>query len=64
MTMTVPPAVVQSSLDTIIEPVIRMQAHLASESRKLAALRDYLLPKLLSGQVRVREAETTVAKAV
>lgn len=27
------------------------------ESRKLAALRDYLLPKLLSGAVRVKEAE-------
>ena len=28
-----------------------------AESRKLATLRDYLLPKLLSGQVRVRDAE-------
>jgi type I restriction enzyme, S subunit len=28
------------------------------ESRKLAEMRDYLLSKLLSGQVRAREAET------
>jgi type I restriction enzyme S subunit len=27
------------------------------ESRKLAEMRDYLLPKLLSGQVRVSAAE-------
>lgn len=29
-------------------------------SRKLAELRDYLLPKLLSGQVRVEHAERDV----
>ena len=27
-----------------------------NESAKLAALRDYLLPRLLSGRVRVRES--------
>jgi len=30
----------------------------ASESTKLATLRDYLLPRLLSGRVRVAEAAT------
>lgn len=34
------------------------------ESRKLAEVRDYLLPKLLCGEVRVREAERAVAEAV
>jgi hypothetical protein len=32
-----------------------------AESRKLAALRDYLLPRLLSGRVRVAEAEKMAA---
>lgn len=30
------------------------------ESRTLAATRDMLLPKLLSGEVRVREAQKTI----
>ncbi|HET8899739.1 MAG TPA: restriction endonuclease subunit S [Rhodanobacteraceae bacterium] len=32
-----------------------------NESRKLAQMRDYLLPKLLSGQIRVRAAERAAA---
>ncbi len=35
-----------------------------NESRKLAQLRDYLLPKLLSGQVRVRDVERVTEQAV
>lgn len=34
------------------------------ESETLAALRDALLPKLLSGEIRVRQAENLVAEAV
>ena len=34
------------------------------ELRTLAALRDVLLPKLLSGEIRVRQAENLVAEAV
>lgn len=40
---------------------LRKRAHAAShESRKLAELRDTLLPKLMSGELRVREAEGIV----
>ena len=39
----------------------RKQERLVKESRTLAALRDTLLPKLLSGDVRVPEAEEAVA---
>lgn len=35
-----------------------------NESRKLAELRDYLLPKLLSGAVRVSEAERFIERGV
>ena len=33
------------------------------ESRKLAGLRDYLLPKPVSGKVRVQETERVVKEA-
>ena len=35
-----------------------------AESRTLAALRDTLLPKLMSGELRVRDAERQIAEAV
>jgi type I restriction enzyme S subunit len=37
-----------------------MADSLTGESRTLAELRDALLPKLVSGQIRVREAEEMV----
>ncbi|MAT73367.1 MAG: restriction endonuclease [Planctomycetaceae bacterium] len=51
-----PTADVLSSFATIAKPFFELQGHFASESRKLAELRDYLLPKLLSGKVRVGES--------
>lgn len=41
----------------------RVQANL-EQSRTLAALRDALLPKLMSGELRVRDAERALAEAV
>ncbi|WP_328440970.1 restriction endonuclease subunit S [Streptomyces sp. NBC_00444] len=44
---------------------LRQRAHSAAvESRALAALRDTLLPQLMSGKIRVRDAEKTVEEAV
>jgi len=37
--------------------MFEMMAHAVAESAKLAALRDCLLPRLLSGRVRVPVAE-------
>ena len=43
--------------DSICEP-LSVRAHLSNEeSRTLAAIRDALLPKLISGEIRVKEAE-------
>ena len=36
----------------------------AAEARTLAALRDTLLPKLISGEIRVKQSERTVEAAV
>jgi len=58
------------SKDTVIERFARLaQPSLAKaaanerESRTLAALRDTLLPKLISGEIRLHDAERTVGRA-
>lgn len=41
-------------------PLLALRAQMADESLALAELRDTLLPKLMSGQIRVRDAEKVV----
>jgi type I restriction enzyme S subunit len=41
-------------------PLLALSAQLADESLALAELRDTLLPKLMSGEIRVRDAEKVV----
>ncbi len=43
--------------DSVIAPIMNRIINLQIESRTLAALRDALLPKLIRGEIRVREAE-------
>jgi type I restriction enzyme S subunit len=45
-------------------PLRERTSNNVEESATLAALRDLLLPKLLSGELRVRDAERAVAEAV
>lgn len=47
----------------IVHPVFNCIRAGMDESRKLAVMRDYLLPKLLSGEVRVRDAERLIGAA-
>ena len=56
------PQVLQTANDTI-GPLYELYAQTMLESHKLAETRDYLLPKLLSGEVRVGDAEAALAKA-
>jgi type I restriction enzyme S subunit len=51
--VAVPPAAFLRETKAIIGPLFDLQAALQIESHKLAVMRDYLLPKLLSGEVRV-----------
>lgn len=51
--VAVPPAAWLQLADAALTPLYDMHANLSVESRKLADLRDYLLPRLLSGEVRV-----------
>ena len=48
-----PPADVQEAFDKQVRPLFERVHHNDEESRTLAALRDALLPKLLSGELRV-----------
>jgi type I restriction enzyme S subunit len=58
LAVLVPPADVLNAFDEKVSPLIRRILANCNESRTLAALRDALLPKLLSGAVRVKtEAE-------
>ena len=52
--VVVPPNEVLHEANEVIGPIYDLFGQLMIESRKLAAMRDELLPKLLSGEVRVR----------
>ncbi|MEX0762397.1 MAG: restriction endonuclease subunit S [Dehalococcoidia bacterium] len=49
----IPSATARHSFQEIVVPLFALLASSHIESRRLAAMRDYLLPKLLSGYVRV-----------
>ena len=52
--VVVPPNEVLHEANEVIGPIYDLFGQLMIESRKLAAMRDVLLPKLLSGELRVR----------
>ena len=47
-------------LNDIISPIIKSSLHTKKENDKLKKLRDTLLPKLMSGEIRVKDAEKMV----
>ncbi len=53
----VPPSDLSRKYDDAVSPYIRRILTNLHQSRTLAAIRNALLPKLLSGEIRVREAE-------
>lgn len=53
--IVVPPPQVVSEFAMLVNPLFDMLTACVQENDSLATLRDYLLPKLLSGQVRVRQ---------
>jgi type I restriction enzyme S subunit len=50
--------------DKLVRPIVDKFVQNKLQSRTLAALRDALLPRLLSGELRVREAERLVEERV
>lgn len=59
----VPPRFLLDAFASMGQMLSDTQEQCADESRKLAEMRDYLLPKLLSGEVRVDDAEAALAAA-
>jgi type I restriction enzyme S subunit len=58
--VVLPPHSVAARIEADVDPLSRRLAANDQESRTLTALRDTLLPKLISGEVRVPEAEAQV----
>jgi type I restriction enzyme S subunit len=57
----IPPCHVTSAFQIIVSPLMENLLSNEKQSRKLAATRDYLLPRLLSGEVTVPEGEALLA---
>jgi len=64
MQVLVPPMQIQQRFEALVAPQRSMMDCLELQSHTLAAIRDSLLPKLLSGRRRVRRAESLVGAAV
>jgi type I restriction enzyme S subunit len=62
--LAIPPTEVLSHFGVMTDPLFERITANTRESRTLAALRDALLPKLISGELRVPEAEELVEAAV
>lgn len=60
----VPPTDLLSMQDKIMEPLIDAIVSRSLENRKLTDLRDTLLPKLISGELRVKDAERIAGRSV
>ena len=58
--ITVPSAEVLEAFDSIVQPLYRQIVANTKESSMLAETRDLLLPKLMSGEIRLRDAEKAV----
>lgn len=64
LTVALPALKAQRELGEAIESTTRLQDSLLAESTTLAAVRDTLLPQLMSGKLRVRDAEKTVEEVL
>lgn len=62
--VAVPPRELVSSFASLIAPMIGMQRANLAENSTLTELRDVLLPKLISGEIRIKDAEKVVEAAL
>ena len=60
----IPPSRIRGAFEAVVEPTMRRILTNLKESRVLAALRDTLLPKLISGEIRVRDAVKQVERTI
>lgn len=57
-----PEVPVMQAFGKLVEPLFAQATAIANQSRTLAAIRDALLPKLLSGEIRVKDAKRIVER--
>jgi type I restriction enzyme, S subunit len=60
LTVMIPPSNMVIEFDRVVSPLINAILNNCNVSATLAAIRDMLLPKLLSGQLRIQQAEEIV----
>ncbi len=60
----VPPKALASVFGEIVAPMIETMMQCVAENSALTELRDLLLPRLISGKLRVEDAETMIEEAV
>ncbi len=60
----IPNSSVMTAFQELGMAIVRQQRRFEQQSETIAALRDALLPKLLSGEIRVPEAEKIVERAM
>jgi type I restriction enzyme S subunit len=61
--VVVPPPEVMRTFEQLARPLYERVVECARESRALATLRDALLPKLISGELRIKDAERFLEQA-
>jgi len=64
MEVVLPPLKIQREFQSIVEPIELEQDELYTENQTLTTLRDTLLPKLISGEVRVKDVEKILTTAL
>ena len=62
--MIVPANIIMNRFTEIVDPLYKSISERLKETRTLVALRDSLLPKLLSGEIRVTKAEKWMSEMV
>ncbi len=60
----IPPTAVLTHFESTVAPIWAKGTELVEQSRSLTQLRDTLLPKLLSGQLRIPEAEQLIDEVI
>lgn len=60
--LPIPPPRLLRAIDRILAPIIESHWLRAVQSRTLGVLRDALLPKLISGERRIKDAERSVGR--
>jgi len=62
--LVIPEVAVLEIFASLMCPLFRAVTKHTSESRSLACIRDTLLPKLISGELQVRDAERFIGRGV